>query len=174
MPTMLRRQIDGQWTSCSTQAKREYPPPRRRRERYVFAGNPELRLALNEDLVVGKSNAGSSFGSVVLDVSLCLLLGVLPPPSPPLSPGMRGVCFGVGGGKIGAGRAARRVKGSVVCVLLPITCVRATTSACKLSRTQVWQPSRSERSHVCSVDRLGTCDASYARELVPVLFHGGS
>lgn len=36
----------------------------------VFSqGNPELRLALNEDLVVGKANAGSSFGSVVLDVS---------------------------------------------------------------------------------------------------------
>lgn len=32
-------------------------------------GNPELRLALNEDLVVGKSNAGANFGAVVLDVS---------------------------------------------------------------------------------------------------------
>lgn len=31
------------------------------------SGNPELRLALNEDLVVGKANAGSSFGAVVLD-----------------------------------------------------------------------------------------------------------
>lgn len=34
-----------------------------------LAGNPELRLALNEDLVIGKSNAGSgpSYGAVVLD-----------------------------------------------------------------------------------------------------------
>ncbi|CAM9625766.1 unnamed protein product, partial [Pylaiella littoralis] len=32
-----------------------------------LSGNPELRLALNEDLVVGKSNAGAGFGSVVLD-----------------------------------------------------------------------------------------------------------
>jgi AP-4 complex subunit mu-1 len=31
-----------------------------------LAGNPELRLALNEDLVVGK-NSGATYGSVVLD-----------------------------------------------------------------------------------------------------------
>lgn len=31
-----------------------------------LSGNPELRLALNEDLVIGKGNAGS-YGSVVLD-----------------------------------------------------------------------------------------------------------
>lgn len=37
---------------------------------FFFVGNPELRLALNEDLVVGKSNAGAGFGSVVLDVSV--------------------------------------------------------------------------------------------------------
>lgn len=36
---------------------------------FTFQGNPELRLALNEDLVVGKANGTPSFGSVVLDVS---------------------------------------------------------------------------------------------------------
>eukprot|EP01083_Nonionella_stella_P034064 93253_1 len=32
-----------------------------------LAGNPELRLALNEDLVIGKSNASGNYGLVVLD-----------------------------------------------------------------------------------------------------------
>lgn len=32
-----------------------------------LAGNPELRLALNEDLVVGRNGAGGTYGSVVVD-----------------------------------------------------------------------------------------------------------
>lgn len=42
----------------------------------LCSGNPELRLALNDDLVVGKSNASAGFGSVVLDVSPVLALGL--------------------------------------------------------------------------------------------------
>lgn len=36
----------------------------------LIIGNPELRLALNEDLVVGKGNGAGGFGAVVLDVSI--------------------------------------------------------------------------------------------------------
>lgn len=32
-----------------------------------LAGNPELRLALNEDLVIGRENSNNSYGQVVLD-----------------------------------------------------------------------------------------------------------